>query len=357
MKTTISKAAAASRLTCLALATMLVALESRFSAQDPQEFSEWSAPINLGPPVNTTLAEIAPFISNDGLSLYFVRAAGAGGFGGQDIWVSERATTGDPWEPPQNLGPTINSSSNDFGPSMSPDGHRLFFASNRLGFGGSDLYVSRRHNKRDDFGWQLAENLGSGLNTAANELKAASFEDDQTGVMSLYFASNRLGGPGGDDIYISTLLPDETFGAPVLVGELSTPSTDIQPSIRHDGLEMFLASNRPGSLGGLDLWVSTRASTSEIWSTPANLGPVVNTAAASEASPGLSFDATELYFQSSAERPGVGSQDFWRTTRTKLQAPDSKLRLWHRDGVDHETAARKNISEKGWNPLPRHEDH
>jgi peptidoglycan-associated lipoprotein len=85
---------------------------------------------------------------------------------------------------------------------------------------------------------------------------------------------------------------------------------------------VFLASNRPGSLGGLDLWVSTRASTSDIWSTPVNLGAVVNTAAASEASPGLSFDATELYFQSSERPGGVGSQDFWRSTRTKLKVPD-----------------------------------
>ncbi|HJR58458.1 MAG TPA: hypothetical protein VJ813_03635 [Vicinamibacterales bacterium] len=321
MEATISKGVAASRLTCLALAITLVPLGSLVSAQDPQEFSEWSVPVNLGPPVNTIFAEIAPFISRDGLSLYHVRTAAAGGFGGEDLWVSERATTTDAWGPPQNLGAAINASFNDFGPSLSPDGHSLYFASNRPGFGGIDLWVSRRHNKRDNFGWQPPVNLGSGVNTAANELQAAHFEDDLTGITSLYFASNRPGGPGGDDIYVCTLLPDETFGTAELVAELSTPATDIQPSIRHDGLELFLASSGPGTLGGIDIWVSTRASTSNPWSIPVNLGSVVNTAGA-ELRPALSFDGTELYFQASARPGGVGGPDFWRSTRTKLKAPD-----------------------------------
>lgn len=312
----------ACRLMFLALAMTVVALGSLISAQDPQEFSEWSAPVNLGPPVNTTFAEIAPFISRKGLSLYHVRiTAAAGGFGGEDIWVSERATTTDPWGPPHNLGPTINTSFNEFAPSLSPDGHSLYFASDRPGFGGIDLWVSRRHNKRDDFGWQPPVNLGSGLNTAANDLGATHFEDDLTGIISLYFASNRQGGPGGDDIYVSTLLPDETFGTAGLVAELSTPATDIQPNIRRDGLELFLASTRPGTLGGIDLWVSTRASTSDPWSIPVNLGSVVNTAGA-ELRPALSFDGTELYFQASARPGGVGGPDFWRSTRSKLKQPD-----------------------------------
>ena len=207
MRALLDKNVAASRLMCLVMAATLVPLTSLFSAQDPQEFSGWSAPVSLGPPVNTVVAEIAPCISKDGLSLDFVRGAGAGGFGGQDIWVSQRASISDAWEPPQNLGSAINTGFNDFRPSPTLDGHSLYFASNRPGFGGIDLHVSRRHNKRDDFGWQPPVNLGSGLNTEANELLAAHFEDDTTGLTTLYFASNRKGGPGGDDIYASTLLP------------------------------------------------------------------------------------------------------------------------------------------------------
>lgn len=307
---------AASRLTWVVLAVVLVPLPSLFSATDQQEFSDWSAPVNLGPPVNTALNEIAPVISKDGLSIYFVRGALAGGFGGMDIWVSRRTSIDDAWGPPENLGSTINTSFNEFGPSLTLDGHMLFFASNRPGFGGNDLYISRRSNKRDDFGWQPPVNLGGAINTAANELAVAYFEDDRTGLITLYFASNRQGGTE-DDIYASTLLPDETLGPPVLVEELSSAFADIQPAIRRDGLEMYLTSNRPGTFGSLDLWVSTRTSTSDPWSIPVNLGPVVNSATA-DARASLSFDATELYFQSNR----AGNPDFYQSTRTKLRDPE-----------------------------------
>lgn len=279
------------------------------------KFSDWSAPVPLGPPVNTALAEMTPVISKDGLSLYLVRNAPSGGFGGMDIWVSQRTRIDDGWGPPQNLGSAINTSFNEFGPSLTIDGHLLFFTSNRPGLGGNDVYVSRRHNKRDDFGWRPPVNLGA-INTAANELAVAYFEDDLTGVITLYFASNRQGGTE-DDIYVSSLLPDETLAPPVLVAELSSPFADFQPAIRRDGLEMYLTSNRPGTLGSLDLWVSTRTSTSDPWSHPVNLGPVVNSASA-DARASLSFDATEVYFQSNRS----GNLDIYHSTRAKLRDPE-----------------------------------
>ncbi|MGH7699602.1 MAG: hypothetical protein ACREMJ_03655, partial [Gemmatimonadales bacterium] len=80
------------------------------------------------------------------------------------------------------------------------------------------------------------------------------------------------------------------------------------------------ASDRLGTFGSLDLWLATRASTSDPWSTPANLGPVVNTTVI-DARPALSFDGTQLYFQS--PRPGGhGSFDLYVTTRSKLKGPD-----------------------------------
>jgi hypothetical protein len=237
-----------------------------------------------------------------------------------DIWVAQRSSETEPWSDAQNLGSAVNSPFNEIAPSLTLDGHQLYFASNRPdGFGGIDLYLSRRHNKRDDFGWQPAENLGGGINTPANELQSAYFEDDVTGTTTLYFASNRPDGLGGDDLYASTLLPDETFGLPQLIAELSTPFSDIQPAIRRDGLEMLLTSNRPGTFGLLDLWVSTRGSTSEPWSIAVNLGLGVNSVA-DDVRAALSFDAMELYFQSN--RAGVGSQDFWRSTRIKLKEPN-----------------------------------
>jgi len=303
---------------------LLVAMHGAVAADDGQpQFSEWSAAVNFGPVVNSTADDAFPFISKDGRSLYFASNR-PGGFGGFDIWVSQRRTVRDPWGPPQNVGPNINSSSNELTPALSPDGRRLYFGSTGPGgFGAEDLYVSRRRNRRDDFGWRPSENLGSGVNTDASEGGPFHFEDDETGTTTLYFNSDRLGGIGSFDIYASALQEgdeDEVFGPAVLVEELSTPLIDRRPVIRRDGRELLLESNRPGAIGGsLDLWVSTRASTSDVWSTPVNLGPVVNSAAV-EARPALSFRGTELYFNSN--RPGgFGSQDLYISARTRLRNP------------------------------------
>lgn len=79
-----------------------------------------------------------------------------------------------------------------------------------------------------------------------------------------------------DDIYASTLQADGFFGPARLVANVNTTSFDRKASIRRDGLEMFLTSNRPGGLGGLDLWISTRASTKDQWSVPITVGAPVN---------------------------------------------------------------------------------
>ena len=119
------------RLTWLALTAALALIAAVSSAQDPQEFSDWSSPSTSGAD-QYALAEIAPSIARDGLALYFVRSAGAGRFGGMDIWVSQQADLGSAWGVPQNLGPTINTPFNEFAPTLSLDGHTLYLASNRL---------------------------------------------------------------------------------------------------------------------------------------------------------------------------------------------------------------------------------
>src|SRR3989454_11778264 len=149
--------------------------------------SDWSAAVNLGPAINSASDEQHPAISKDGLSLYFASDR-AGGMGGLDIYVSQRSSVDDPWGPPANLGHNINSAGNDLAPTFSPDGHLLYFHSNgRGGCGGADLFVSRRHDKRDDFGWELAEDLGCVVNSPFNDAGPTIFEDEATGITTLYF--------------------------------------------------------------------------------------------------------------------------------------------------------------------------
>jgi hypothetical protein len=276
------------------------------------DFSAWSVPANSGEAINSAFGDFAPSLSRDGLTLYFFSDR-PGGYGGNDIWVSRRADLNAPWRAPENLGLDINSSGDENAPTLSVDGHRLYFASDRPGgAGGLDLYVSRRHDTRDDLSWRCPENLGDGVNGTRDEAAVALFEHDATGHTSLYFHSNRS---GNDDIYVSEMGSGETFGAAAPVVEINTPFLERLPSIRRDGLELSISSNRPGTMGSLDLWVTTRGSVSEPWRVPVNLGAPINTPAL-EGRGWLSFDGMSMYFHSF--RPeGTGALDLYVSTRTR----------------------------------------
>jgi hypothetical protein len=279
-------------------------------------YGPWSAPVNLGAVVNSSSIDLGPTVSKDGLSLYFTSDR-LGGFGSNDIWVSQRASQESQWGVPVNLGAVINTTAIEGVPSFSRDEHWMFFNSNREGgFGLGDIWVSYRRHIHDDFGWEPPVNVGSGVNTPSVE-QGTSFLPNDAGSPLLFFGSDRPGGPGMFDIFVSEQLPDGSFGPATAVVELSTEAIDLRPSVRFDGLEMFLFSNRPGTLGGFDLWVSTRATVFDSWSTPTNLGPIVNSTA-NDQNQHIAPDRQTLYFASN--RPGgFGSFDLWASTRGKTK--------------------------------------
>ena len=93
---------------------------------------KFGTPTNLGPPVSTPADEGNPHTSPDGLALYF-SSGQSGGSGGHDLYVSRRETPDAEWGTPVNLGSTVNSSADDWGPSLSPNGLELYFTSKRSG--------------------------------------------------------------------------------------------------------------------------------------------------------------------------------------------------------------------------------
>src|SRR3989442_15676047 len=98
-------------------------LASRHAAEDPPQFSDWSTPVNLGPPINTTHVESGASISKNGRSLYFHCLDCPGNAGGAGLWVSPRAPRPPPRGPPQRLGPHLNTTDNAAPPAPSLDGH------------------------------------------------------------------------------------------------------------------------------------------------------------------------------------------------------------------------------------------
>ena len=125
----------------------------------------FTAPVNMGSPVNSSAWDSQSSLSADGKTLYFASER-AGGLGDRDIWKSEQQADGS-WGKPVNLGPDINTSQGDQAPFIHPDGQTLYFMSNgHPGMGGFDLYISRR---QADGSWGKPQNLGYPINTKANE--------------------------------------------------------------------------------------------------------------------------------------------------------------------------------------------
>ncbi len=342
--------------------TMLVAASAIAAAlavpsAEAQQFSPWSAPVNLnnlpGCPavVNSTSPDVNdthPAISKDGLSLYFASTWPGPNSNGKvvndyDLWVTQRPGLDACWGPPVNLGTVVNSPFQDFAPNLSPDGQWLFFHSKQhqqdsCGTGAvNELWAAYRTNisintdiSNNNLGWQTPINLGcatnGGVNVTTSDNAGPNFFDDGTGTLFLYFTRNAFpGDQQGFQIYVSTCSKDidtcnrqKLWGPGTPVGALNkTPDNktyrNTRTAIRRDGLEMILSSGRPGSLLSENLWVSTRDSTVPLqdqnWAPPEPVncdnmpgcsawnpqGAFVNSNAF-DGGPALSWDGTELYF-------------------------------------------------------------
>lgn len=287
-------------------------------------FSEWTlasdielTPQGAHPNFNTAAVEGCPFIAPDDKT-FFIASNRAGGSGGLDIWMATRGSVDEAWGEPFNVGAPVNSASDDFCPTIARDMHTFYFASRRqVGVqgvdwcGGSDLYVTRR---REDGTFDPPRNLGCDVNSAADEFGPFPTEERGSGP-TLYFSSTRPGYGSGGNLYRSES-HGGVFGVPELVPNVNSMVDDGQPNLSRDGLELYFYSARtdlPGAQGGNDIYVATRASSSDAWSTPVNLGRAVNSSA-SETRPSLSWDGTTLYFGSTR----AGTSDIYVTTRQRI---------------------------------------
>ena len=160
--------------------------------------NEWTKPFDIAPPINTPGWESQPSISADGRTLYFVSNR-KGGFGGYDIWKSNLTEKG--WSEPENLGPNINTAFDEQSPFIHADDSTLYFCSNGWpGLGGMDLFVSRLGK---DGKWQKPTNLGYPINSSGDENGLTTTANGNYA----FFASNKLNGYGGFDIYTFELPP------------------------------------------------------------------------------------------------------------------------------------------------------
>jgi hypothetical protein len=221
------------------------------------------------------------------------------------------------WSSPVNLGPVVNSTATDAAPLISKDGLSLYFNSNRTGgVGGSDIWVSHRDSLTEP--WAAPLNLGAVVNTVGIEAGPTLSRDEHW----LFFQSNRS---GNMDIWVSYRQhTHDDFGWQAAVnlgpGVNSAFEETMGGFLENDETgapQIFFGSNRPGGVGAFDLYRSTLLTDGTFG--PATLIPELSSVAAD---PGLrvSFTGLEAFFFSG--RPGgVGGQDLWTATRQSVFDP------------------------------------
>jgi Tol biopolymer transport system component len=278
--------------------------------------AEWSAPVNMGTTINSAAGEMNAALSPDELSVYFTSDR-AGGLGFTDIWVARRDCADCAWQTPQNLGAPFNSAGQDAGPRLSNDGHLLFFQTDRFRAPGIfDIYVARRNNTNDDFGWGVPVALGPDVNSPDGSQQAAFYlQSAEEGKGNFYFNRATLATPQPEIYYAAISQDGETRGPAVIVPELNVvTANDQHVTISKNGKEIFFSSNRVGGLGGFDLWTSTSRNVNEPWSAPVDLGAPMNTVATDQ-QPSLSANGRTLIFASN-RTGGAGGNDLWMATRS-----------------------------------------
>ncbi|WP_195908611.1 PD40 domain-containing protein [Novosphingobium sp. Gsoil 351] len=268
-----------------------------------------SAEEGSDPSLNTLFNDGCPILSPDGLSLYM--ATNRPEFPGDpfpdlNIWVARRETTTSGWGAPVELPAPINTSDNEYCPSPLR-GKGLLFVRAPAGTNNGDIFRSRLSQD----GWDTPERLPDTINSTAQEWSPSLFTDDD-GNDVLYFS--RTTGPAGGphSIYASV-----NSRPAQLVGELSIGGDAARPNVRKDGREIVFDSGRASSLGGQDVWTSERASTSDPWSPPQHLGVVSGPGNDTRAS--LSWDGTFLLVGSVGKPGGEGQADIYVATRSKLK--------------------------------------
>jgi outer membrane protein OmpA-like peptidoglycan-associated protein len=225
---------------------------------------------NAGPSVNTYFHDYSPIISADGSTLIFTSnrteepVEGEDELYYEDIYITSRVNN--TWSAPKKISSKINHEYNDAAASLSPDGKTLFLYYEE---GAGDIYMSQLK----DGDWTEPSPLNKNINTSLYWETSASITADGK---KLFFASNRPGGFGELDIYVSELDSKGSWGKAVNLGPIvNTPEHEDAPFIHADGVTLYFSSDGHPCLGNSDIFVSEFKNNK--WQKPQNLGWPINT--------------------------------------------------------------------------------
>lgn len=269
----------------------------------------------LAEDINTPFSDFAPVISQDGKTLVFTSDRSADGYqiksgtNAGDVYITEK--NGSSWAPARKIGDSINVKLHESASAMSADGKALLLCYED---GSGDIYVSTR----EDNGWSQPVGLNKFINHPQYRESSACLSADGK---KLYFSSNRPGGKGGFDIYVSELGANDQWGRPSNLGSaINTKGDEESPFITSKGDALYFSSDGHGSLGEKDILRSKLKDGK--WNRPDNLGYPINTSG-HEGQFSLSADGNTGYFASRrsphADNPNIYQVNF-HTTSANMQS-------------------------------------
>jgi outer membrane protein OmpA-like peptidoglycan-associated protein len=229
-------------------------------------------PVNLGPAVNSERDDYWPSLSADEKTLVITRLVPMKDFFNkvqEDFFISE--WNGDSWGVMRDAGGPVNTYDNEGAQSISGDGRFMVFtACNRKdGLGRCDLYYSSKEGEA----WSVPKNMGSPVNTSYRETQPSLSSDGRT----LYFSSDRPGGKGLHDLWVSYRQDNYSWSIPENLGDsVNTAGIEMSPFIHPDNRTLYFSSDGQIGLGGYDIFI-THKNESGTWQKPVNLGYPINT--------------------------------------------------------------------------------
>lgn len=263
---------------------------------------------NVGSKVNSQYPDYYPFVSKNDSVLYFTsrRTGNLGGskeFDGyypSDIFYYQLHNTINAKS--KNIGKVLNTAGDDQVVGLSNDGGTLFVYFDVIDYYG-DIYMA--HNRAGKFTRNFK--LGDAINSSSLETSASMSSDGNT----LLFSSNRPGGKGKLDLYISRKLPDGNWGVAQNLGNIiNTPENEDFPQLSEDGETLYFSSTGHPGMGGADIFISNWNADVNFWSNPVNIGYPLNTP---EDNMTISFSNNEQYAYISAHREdSYGFQDIYQ---------------------------------------------
>lgn len=215
--------------------------------------------------INSDFSEYLPSVSADGKTIVFTRKINNDN---EDLFISYLLDEGQ-WTTPKDI-EELNTPYNEGAPALSPDGNTLVFVScdRKESYGGCDLFISYK----TENGWSPAANFGDKINSPAYETQPCLSDN---GKMIL-FCSNRIGGFGGKDIWLSFKNKENSWVKPINLGpDINTSENEECPFLHSDGKTLYFSSDGHPGMGKKDIFMSRMKSLNS-WTKPLNIGYPIN---------------------------------------------------------------------------------